>query len=116
MLFIEKIGQNFVYRSRDCSFLVPRNDTNKKCHSCKILTENLCKSYNENEVFNEEYFSKIIKEESHCDSFDYEYDDISLEQETKVKSEADLKPTVISFYSEKEIAQKKKSKKLHNHK
>ena len=87
----------------------------KKCHQCKILTQNLCKNYIEEDIH------KTIKEESHSDNFDIDHNLSDSEQETKVKHEPDFKPIVIGFYSEKERAQKKeKFKNLqhakHNHK
>ena len=82
----------------------------KKCQSCQILKEKLCQNYHKENI------DENIKEELHSDSFDNDNDpdydpnylsDSDQEQETKVKSEPDLKPTDI-----KDLIQEKSSEKV----
>ena len=110
--YIEKIGQQVVYRSRECSLVLPNNDMYKKCQSCRVLKENLCANFNKEDIS-----ERTMKEELNFDSYDHDDNDFlsDSEQEMKVKLEQDYKPTVISISKDSALEEDNKSEKLSCH-
>ena len=112
MFYIEKFGDHILYRSRNCSLLLPKMSKLDRCQNCQDLVDNLTQLHQQNTIHEE----NNIKEETFMDSDhwvedfeDEKYEISDVEEKSEVKHEE--KPSTVISFSMTECNNKEKVRK-----